>query len=120
VRIRCLDCKRAGAPEIYTGRGQEYRNELSTEAMEGRHEDIEHLLNSGTRFEEIIKRSAYSNRLQLRRSLREAGRIDLLQKLDHRERSEKDAYISSVGRGDLSFELRSRRPSKTFKVDGAS
>lgn len=81
VRKRCLDCKRANKPEIYTGKGSGYSAELRKQERADKHEDIEDLIRFGATFEEIVQRSRYANWLSLSRSLREAGRSDLLEKL---------------------------------------
>ena len=75
VRKRCLDCRRKGTPDS---------RDLKVQAMGYRHEDIEDLIRFGATFEEIIQRSGYANWLQMSRSLREAGRQDLLDKMRHR------------------------------------
>ena len=120
VRIRCLACKRANKPEVYTGKGSKHSGDLKYDAMLDRHDDIEDLIEFGVAFKEIVERSSYANWFQMRRSLKKGDRQDLIDKLEARRAAERNrGQAFMVNERGLSFEI-ARRPSKTFKVDGAS
>lgn len=63
------------------------RGPTSKTLQQYRMEDIEDLLNFGATFEEIIERSAYNSWEYMRRALRCADRLDLLERMKEKKRA---------------------------------
>lgn len=77
MRRRCRDCMNS-----YTKlKGKPTVNEMSRQATDFLHEDIEDLLNLGATYKEIIDRGGYSNWNNMYKSLKRRGRTDLIERM---------------------------------------
>lgn len=87
VRMRCLSCKRESNQRSRPNTGGLSVREMSIQATDYLHEDIEDLLKLGATWNEILDRGGYSCWNTMMKSLKRRGRDDLLEQLRAKKRA---------------------------------
>jgi hypothetical protein len=85
LRRRCKPCRLVDDHKRRPPTGEPTIIEMTRQATDYLHEDVEDLLNFGATFNEIIERGGYSTWGSMRRSLQRRGRTDLLERLKEKK-----------------------------------